>query len=48
MAGGILSALSLRERAISPGLTIPNLGGDTMGLSGRGIVHICHLSYRSY
>ena len=48
MSGGILSALSLRERAISPGLTIPTWLETPQVPSESGIVHISHLSHHCY
>ena len=48
MSGGILSALSLQERAISPGLTIPTWLETPQDPSDLGIVHISHLSHHCY
>ena len=46
MAGGILSALSLRERAISPGLTIPTWLETPQDPSDSGLCTLvtCHIT----
>ena len=48
MSGGILSPLSLRELATTPGLTIPTWVETPRDPSDSGIVHISHLSHHCY